>query len=369
MRTLWKTGLLLALTAAPLTALAEEDEDYQDRIDEMLSGYEQAHENDEYSYVLLGVDFVPGVGSSSRVGDRQVRVFSANVIGGYSAGLVGVEGAGVINIESDFVHGVQGAGVINVVDGPMGGAQGAGVINVVDGPVSGVQAAGIINVVDGRVGGVQGAGVMNVADGNVSGVQAAGVINVVDGDVNGIQAGVVNITSGEVRGVQVGVINIADNVEGVPIGLVNIYPDGRFHIDGWVDETGQFSHGIKHGNDWMHNIYALGFNPIRPLDLSVTLGVGVHWELPGPLFANLDGLHRHNKVSGVPWGTLYMTNTLRGVVGLTLAPKLSLIAGPSFNVLSTTCGPPEGARVRPLNTEGSVHSYAWPGFSIGIQLL
>ncbi len=381
MRTQLLTAALLLVVSAP--ALAEDevhvsvsvdgDEDYEARIDIMLEGVEApapiVDDEPPHDVVFLGVDFLPGVGSSSIVGDRQVRVFSANVIGGYSAGLVGVEAAGVFNIESEFAHGVQGAGVFNVVDGPMGGAQGAGVFNVVDGPMGGFQGAGVFNVVDGEVGGVQAAGVFNVVDGDVGGVQAAGVFNVVDGDVHGGQAGVLNIVSGSVHGVQVGVVNIADDVHGVGLGLVNIYPNGRFHIDTWMDETGQLSQGIKHGSSWLHNIYALGFNPIRPGDVSATLGLGAHWNLPGPFFVDADGMLRGNKLRGVPWGTLYQTTTVRANMGMALAPRLALTVGPSWNVLTTTCGQPEGRRVQVLSDTGKVKAYAWPGLSVGIQLL
>jgi hypothetical protein len=369
------------LLAIPCVASAEEiaisvevdgEEDYQARIDLLLEGLEPPPpppQEPGYDVVLIGVDLVPGVGSSSVIGDRQVRVFSANLIGGYSAGLAGVEVAGVFNIESEFAGGVQGAGVFNVVDGPMGGAQAAGVFNVVDGTVGGVQGAGVFNVVDGTMGGVQLAGAFNIVDGDVGGVQASGGFNVVDGDLHGVQVGVLNIVSGEVHGVQVGVVNIADDVDGVGLGLVNIYPDGRFHLVSWADETGQWSQGIVHGSSWLHNIYALGFNPARPLDVSATLGLGAHWELPGPLFADLDGMIRGHKLHGVPWGTLYQTTTLRGNVGLNLAPRLALTVGPSWNVLTTTCGAPEGRKVQVLRDGGKVEAYAWPGISVGIQLL
>jgi hypothetical protein len=78
---------------------------------------------------------------------------------------------------------------------------------------------------------------------------------------------------------------------------------------------------------------------------------------------------RGSKLHGVPWGTLYQTTTLRGNVGLTLAPHLALTAGPSWNVLTTTCGQPDGRRVQVLSDTGKVKAYAWPGFSVGIQLL
>jgi len=375
-------ALILLSTVLSNQALADDNveiqveveagDDFEARIDIMLSDVEVPQpviDEPELDVVFLGVDFLPGVGSSSRIGDRQVRVFSANVIGGYSAGLAGVEAAGVFNINSEFARGVQGAGVFNIVNGPMGGAQGAGVFNIVDGTMGGVQGAGVFNVVDGDVHGVQAAGTFNIVDGDVNGVQASGGFNVVDGDVRGVQAGLLNIVSGEVHGVQLGLVNVADDVHGVGIGLVNIYPNGRFHIDTWMDETGQLSQGIKHGSSWLHNIYALGINPMRPMDVSATLGLGVHRDLPGPFFADLDGMIRGNKIRGVPWGTLYQTTTLRGNLGMNLAPRLALMVGPSWNVLTTTCGQPEGRRVRVLNDEGKVKAYAWPGLSVGIQLL
>jgi len=360
-------GLLALLVLAPTPALADEP-DFEARIELLLSEHE-AQQGPDYDYVFLGIDLVPGLGRSTAGGTRQVRVFSANLIGGYSAGLAGVEGAGVINIHDDFMRGVQGAGVINVVGGEVNGVQGAGSVNIAGEHMGGVQAAGAVNVAGGYVHGIQAAGAVNVAAGPVRGVQASGGANIAAGDVRGIQAGVFNLSSGTVHGVQLGVVNVADDIEGLGVGLVNIYPHGRFHIDAWMDETAMLSQGIKSGGGWFHNIYALGINPVRPGDVSATLGAGLHWNLPGPLYTDLDFLHRHDKLQGVPWGTLYMTNTLRGVAGMQLAPRLAIFAGPSWNVLTTTCGEPQGRRVRTLNREGKVQTYAWPGLSIGIQLL
>jgi len=334
----------------PSIALAEEDD--AARIDAMLDAYDAAHEPD-WDVRLVGVDLVPGVGSSNDDYEHQVRVLSVNAIGGLSAGLTGIEAGGVFNLHSDFAHGVQAAGVFNVVDGPRSGVQGAGIFNAVDGTSSGVQ----------------GAGVFNVVDGDVHGVQAAGAFNVVAGDVHGVQAGLLNVTSGTVSGVQVGLVNVADDVHGLPLGLVNIYPQGRLHVDAWMDETAQLSQGLEHGGRRFHNLYALGFNPVRPLDLSASVGLGAHFDLFGPFYADIDGLLRWNRVYGVDLGTLNFQQTLRAVGAWQLAPHVAIFGGPSWNLLTTGCGAPEGRKVQVLDERGGIHSYAWPGFSLGVRFI
>ncbi|MFH1467915.1 MAG: hypothetical protein ABIO70_26250 [Pseudomonadota bacterium] len=343
---------LLAPLALLLPAVALAEEDDAARIDAMLDAFDASQEP-AWDVRLVGVDLVPGVGSSNDDYAHQVRVLSVNAIGGLSAGLTGAEVGGVFNLHSDFAHGVQAAGVFNVVDGPRSGVQGAGVFNAVDGPSSGVQ----------------GAGVFNVVDGDVYGVQAAGVFNVVAGDVHGIQAGLLNVDSGTVSGVQIGIINVADDVHGLPIGLVNIYPHGRLHVDAWMDETAQLSQGIEHGSRRFHNLYALGFNPVRPLDLSATAGFGVHFDLFGPIYADVDGLLRWNRVQGVEPGTLNFQQTLRAVAAWQLAPHVAVFGGPSWNVLTTGCGAPEGRKVEILDDSGEIHTYAWPGFQIGFRFI
>ncbi len=387
-----RIAALLATLALPGTLAAQEaasdDDSYRQAIDQLLDDYEREPSPEpekDYVHVPLAIDFVPGLGMSAFGGERQVRHISANIIGGRAAGLHGIEGAGVFNIEHDFVHGVQGAGVINLDGGTLQGVQGAGAVNRVAGDAHGVQGAGAVNIANGAMQGVQGAGAGNIASGplrgvqasgafnlalgEVNGVQASGGINIAGEDVSGLQAGVVNIASGKVHGLQVGLVNYAEDIDGFALGLVNIYPEGRLHADVWIDETGQLSQGLKHGGSWFHSIWALGFNPFYPRDISATLGMGLHRPLTPHLFADLDGLYRYVKLSDVPWGTLHVQGSLRAVLGLQLSERLALLAGPSYTVLTTRCGPPEGRGVRVLDDMGQVTSYGWPGFVLGLQLL
>ena len=264
----------------------------------------------------FGIDFAPGVGtSSSRSARGGTRGFSLGLVGTYSAGLHGFEGSVGVNIKRVSVCGVQLAAGANIAIGPVSGAQLAnfnlargplvgvqlGNINVALGGVRGVQLAtlnfaggeategmqaGVANVSLGDLDGFQG-GVVNVSLGGAEGFQAGvanlagksldgfqgGVLNVAIGGVDGFQGGVVNVDTGELDGAQIGAVNVnAGAVRGVQIGVLNyaesspasigmfsIVRRGRTSLDAMTSvESGLTLFGITHGGKHVHNVLGLG---------------------------------------------------------------------------------------------------------------
>lgn len=122
---------------------------------------------------------VPSLGSHGKMAGQVVNKFSLNLVGGYAAGLDGVEIAAGFNVNKKDVQYAQVAGIFNVVGGNMKGAQATGGINRVLLSVQGAQAAGLSNTVNGDMQGAQATGGLNKVSGNMKGAQAAGLGNIV----------------------------------------------------------------------------------------------------------------------------------------------------------------------------------------------
>ncbi|HUM66207.1 MAG TPA: STN and carboxypeptidase regulatory-like domain-containing protein, partial [Chitinophagaceae bacterium] len=167
---------------------------------------------------------VPGVSSQGKMSGQVVNNFSFNLLGGYTAGVNGMELGGLFNLNKKDVKYLQAAGLLNITGGSVTGLQLGGSHNTSLKHVKGVQAAGINNYVKGDFAGMQIAGVSNINGGTMNGVQAAGVFNYQNRKSNTVQiAGVANIGGGEVKGLQVGgVFNYAKKLKGIQIGLINI---------------------------------------------------------------------------------------------------------------------------------------------------
>lgn len=233
--------------------------------------------------------FLPGLGTHGKLGSQVVNKVSLNFIGGYTAGLNGVEVSGVFNIDQKDVRYAQFASVFNVVGGKMVGVQLAGLHNQVIDSVKGLQAAGfsnmtskgyegvqlaaIFNVSTGVTRGVGGAGIFNVywkdnygvmaaGIGNMTratenGVQAAGVFNVAD-TAKGVQvAGVVNIAR-VLKGVQVGVVNYADSSDGYSIGIVSLVRRGYHQLMVYNTELLPVNVAFKSGNRKLYSLILAG---------------------------------------------------------------------------------------------------------------
>lgn len=338
-----------------------------------------------------GVDFVPGAGSSSHFGLSTTRRFSLNILGGYGAGIAGVELGGLANIESTFACGLQLAGIVNIVAGPVEGLQLAGIANAA-GHVTGGQGS-LINVAAGEVEGAQ-IGILDVATGEIDGVQA-GVVNFARGDVLGLQLGVLNVALGSVKGAQLGLVNIADK-SSFSLGFINVIRGGPLHVDLWGQETGILMAGLKHGTDHFHNIYGFG---VRPVDvgaggdasadprssgdgagvrtagdsaaLAFTFGMGGHFSLSDRLSLATDVLvySLHAMTTFAPYAALTQA---RVIVGLRVVDGLGIYAGPSYNVsvaakAADASMSPYGVNFRFANTK--VATEGWPGAVLGVELL
>lgn len=176
------------------------------------------------SYIHFSV--FPGVSITG--GGKDYTLASIGIFGAYDKNVRVAQISGLANIASGSVFGLQSAGLFNTAN-TIRGMQDSGLFNI-SGNVHGVQAAGLFNISSKKMNGMQAAGLFNVAQ-EVSGVQAAGLFN----------------CAKKVRGVQVGVINIADENDGIALGVFNFIKDGMHHIGFNWDTNDRFDWFIQSG--------------------------------------------------------------------------------------------------------------------------
>jgi hypothetical protein len=286
----------------------------------------------EHRFFQLG--FVPAVSTDlTHIG--TVRHFlSVNLLVGVSGGSSGLAVSGIADVQRGLTAGFQVAGVaaiaprvagtqvagVAAVAGELDGVQIAGTAAVAD-RVDGFQAAGVAAVsrssADTQVGGIaavafgragtQVAGVATSASGN-AGMQLAGVATSARGDA-GFQAAGVAAVAGKnanvqisgvasvahdtaniqissvvnvarrVRGLQLSTINVADEVDGVQIGiinvgsadgfslgLINIVPGGRYDLETAVDTDKVGTLLFRHGGLNWHNVYGVAGHSVDDND-------------------------------------------------------------------------------------------------------
>jgi len=217
----------------------------------------------------------PGLSSHGMMSASVVNKVSLNVLGGYTAGVDGVEVAGLFNLTKGDVKSVQVAGVFNVIGGNLNGIQVGGLMNNVRGNANGVQIS-TTNLVKGNTAAIQISALGNVSSNNLKGIQLAGFGNVASRNTNGMQiaafgnvtsrtlqgvqlAGVLNYAKNN-KGLQIGLVNIADSSSGVSLGLLNIVKNGYHKISISTNETINANIALKTGNHKLYTIFLAGKN-------------------------------------------------------------------------------------------------------------
>jgi hypothetical protein len=320
--------------------------------------------------VIASADVLPFIGTSTVTGVDHTRNLSISVLGGWSTGVRGVTVSNGFNIATEVVCGVQLTGGVNVSAGPVQGLQ-LGGVNV-SGPLEGTQAGIGVNVAT-EVRGLQLGGV-NVATRSAYGAQAGGVNIAVD-ELVGVQIGAVNVAAGGVKGVQIGAINVASEST-LSLGLINILPRGRVHIDAWGTESGLMMLGVKNGGRYFHNIYGAGVLPAAGhVELAFAFGMGVHLPIPvtSGLFVDVDllGYSLHSTDSPLTPSTLVQA---RALLGVPILRRLAFYVGPSVTMhLSIDPQMDAPSLIGSFQLHENASGYAlramWPGVTVGLQAL
>ncbi|GAA4441581.1 hypothetical protein GCM10023091_27070 [Ravibacter arvi] len=328
----------------------------------------------------------PGLGTHGRMSAQVVNKVSVNLLGGYTAGVNGVEIAGGFNINNRDVKYVQIAGLFNVVNGKAKGVQIAGVhnnlidslsgvqiagwSNVNRGVVRGVQLSGVINRSRESVSGVQVAGLLNSNRQNARGVQVSGLINHTKGNFNGVQLGVVN-KAGTLRGLQFGVVNIADTTHGLSFGIFNFIKNSPSHLSPHYSDLAPFNLAWKTGSSHLYTILTFGIRP-DPSDKLYTYGLGLGHTIPVSARWKLQSevvLHNFyiNSFEDAPTAVRFQL-----LPNLKIAKRISLVAGPTLTYFYQPGRLAEGGRPPVSGLNPNLRMFGtnrlWLGWSAGVNI-
>ncbi len=344
----------------------------------------------------------PGLGSHGRMSAYVVNKFSFNIIGGYTAGLQGVEVGGVFNIVKQDMSFLQIAGVFNMTGGRANGVQTAGVFNHALDSVLGLQLAGVFNLTTGNLQGMQTSGAVNHASGSVEGMQLSGAVNsapqgirgmqlsglgnfsgkkvtgmqltsvgnICTDDVKGVQMSALFNIARKVNGVQIGVVNIADSVEKFNIGLLNLIRKGYYKLAVSTNESVPLNISLKTGTHRLYNVLLAGINPVagkRLLTYGYGLGSDLHirgrWSFTPEITAQY--CYRGNPNA---FAMLYRSSAS---LNLKIGKYISIFAGPSFSLYHSSPDAPREGYSHPIPVYGVIDQGTtglkyWFGGNVGV---
>ena len=340
--------------------------------------------------------------------------------------LEGLQLAGVLNVGQQDISGLQLAGVTNFAGRDMEGMQLAGIGNLARRDASGLQVSGLfasagrdleglmvtgglslggrdvsglvvsgLGLIAGRdAEGLLVSGLGTVAGGDISGLTVSGLFtagNTIEGltvsgfgnfarDITGLSvAGIANIST-SATGLQVAPFNYARHFEGMPIGLISWYGNGRKNIDVWGNEQGFVNVGLKTGTHEIYNMISLGFNPAITDREVVQVGwhIGRYqtleesWNRPGltQYFVKKDFSATLMADDDSEVSTLNNQYSYRYLLGAQLAGGFSVYAGPTLNMLITNHPNREDFYPYSLfsTSRGNTDYRFWIGFTMGVQL-
>ncbi|RYY12187.1 MAG: hypothetical protein EOO04_33970, partial [Chitinophagaceae bacterium] len=290
---------------------------------------------------------IPGLSSHGIMSSQVVNKASLNILGGYTAGVNGIELAGLFNITKGDVKKFQAAGLFNTVGGSVEGIQLAGLVNDVRSDMKGVQAAGLVNHVIRDAEGVQLAGLGNIVSKKAKGTQAAGLANIVSRSMDGVQlAGLLNFTSHTQRGIQIsgllnyakemtgiqfGVINISGKNTGYSIGLINYAHHGYHKISLSTNETFNTNAAFKMGNANLYNILFVGRNYSDTARLE-TMGFGFGHDFIFSNSVSIAGEMSSQYVYIGNWDYANFMNRFQANLQIQLFKGLTIFGGPVYSV-------------------------------------
>lgn len=265
--------------------------------------------------VPFQTSFTPGLSTHGMMSSQVVNHYSINLLGGYTAGLDGIEMGGLFNLSKEDVRYLQMAGLFNVVGGNFEGVQLAGLGNTVSKKVKGLQMAGLYNMVKDTLKGVQIAGIANIGK-EVTGFQMAGIYN----------------KSLILKGAALGLVNITDTLEGYAFGLVNISKNGYRQIQLYNDELTTANVAFKSGNAKLYATLSFGANLTDATKLySFGLGIGHDFVFNRRTMLSAE-LSVQSLQSG-NWKDQRQVNRFSTLLNVKTGAKFGIFGGPSFNLM------------------------------------
>ncbi len=347
---------------------------------------------------------IPGLSSHGMFSSQVVNKASLNLLGGYTAGVNGVEVAGLFNINKgevrhlqvagltnlvggsvhgfqaggllnsvlDSVHGFQVAGIANDVRKNVDGWQASGILNHVRKDLKGAQVAGIANIVSHNSKGAQISGIANISK-NVDGVQIAGITNAAGNDMSGVQVGGIFNYAHNMRGLQIGLINFADSSSGVSVGLINWVNNGYHKLTLSSNEVFNYQAGIKTGNAKLYSIL-IGAATFKEGQKVYSAGLGFGHDF---IFSNRLSASAEISSQGLYLGNFDSANILNRaqlILQLKMVKGITIFAGPAYSIYRTDPSVVSAAgyktRIGPARSNIANSSVSsWVGWSAGITFL
>lgn len=242
------------------------------------------------------VSLTPGLSSHGMFSPQVVNKFSLNLVGGYTAGVDGVEFGGFFNINKQDSRYLQVAGIFNLVGGSVHGAQLAGV--------------------------------HNFAIDTVKGVQLAGFINQSTGQVSGLQLSSLHNEARHLKGVQIGLVNQADTSDGASIGLINLIGNGFYRVSLTANNLMAANLALKTGTHAFYSILMAGMNTSAQQKMyAFGLGAGHDFLINNKFYASAE-VNYQIANTGL-WDDRWTQGKL--LFNYQLCKNISLIAGPTYN--------------------------------------
>lgn len=353
-----------------------------------ISGIFQTAKTDITGIQMAGISNVAGANMEGIQMAGVANLAKGNIMGIQASGVInfgggevqGIVGAGVANIGIQSTQGILASGVANISGGSSQGILLAGTANISGGSSQGIFIAGAANITRNSTQGIYVSGATNITAENSEGVFISGAANVNRNSMSGLQvAGAFNYSK-TAQGVQVAPFNLAREFQGLPVGLISWYGNGRKQVDFWGSETGFLFTGLKTGTQHYYNLAGIGYNPYlsgrEVYALSWTIGyyrsLNEAWELDNfDRFAlkrdvSIQHLQEDGKwfTSEASWLYQY-----RHLFAWEAGPLFTIYGGPTFNMLvsrSQNIGDYYPYSI--IDTSSGTLEYRfWIGGSFGVQ--
>jgi hypothetical protein len=317
-----------------------------------------------FQYSPYQISLTPGLSSHGMFNSQVINHVSINLIGGYTAGIDGVELSGGFNIDRSDVKYFQAATLFNFVGRNFKGVQLAGLYNHVVNNASGFQASGIINIAHNFKSGVQATIVGNFVD-TSGGVQVSYILNRAK-NVAGTQIAAILNRAKKVKGIQIGLINIADSSD-YTLGVLNLVKNGDKSIAISADNASTLHLEFRSGGHTLYGLVGYEYNNINSVS-GLDLGFGVHTLRIKRFGLDLEYTSQNGISFTSAQGNIHALKTLPTY---TFHRHFRLFAGPTLNLARS----PEDNQ---LKTSGWVinqhfdsgNKIVWStGFNYGLQFL
>ncbi|MCC5927478.1 MAG: hypothetical protein JJU41_13075 [Bacteroidetes bacterium] len=328
-----------------------------------------------------------GRGDMSGIQIASIINFSGN-------DMEGIQLSGVGNLALQDASGLQVSGLFSAAGRDIEGLNVTGGMMVAGRDASGLLVSGLGLVAGDDIEGLVVSGLGTIGGGDISGLTVSGLLTIgktIEGlsvagfsniaqDITGLSvAGFANIST-SATGLQIAPFNYAQHFEGLPIGFISWYGNGRKNIDIWGDELGFLNFGVKTGTREIYNMISLGIKSVGNGNEAAQLGWHLGRIQPLDEAWNRPALENYFVKRG--WSATLMVDDDSAIetlnqqyaysylLGRTLGNRFSVYAGPSFNMLITNH--PNRDDFTPYTifetSRGNTDYRFWVGFTAGVQI-